>query len=175
MYQEEETLIGIGEIPEMQKKQGSSSYSDYDDQKTKNNLSPHIRYDDQMSKIADELNAEVSQNAILSNDEGELAVDVYETADYIYIVAPVAGVQMDNIDLSITEDVLQIRGRRSLGRDVPPQNYLIRECFWGDFSRSVILPPNADPTTISATFKNAVLKIKIGKFDQGKTRRIEIK
>ena len=142
---QDDSLIGIGEIQDAPKKE---------------RISPHIRYDDQMTRIEDELSSEITvhnKNSV-NSEEGELAIDVYETADYIHILAPVAGVKIEDVELSITEDVLQIRGKRSLGKEVPPQNYLIRECFWGNFSRSIILPPDADPVNISATFKNAVLK-----------------
>lgn len=152
-------LIGIGELPFTEKKDAQTP------------ITPHIRYDDKVSEISDALKKGLSSQ---ESGDGELAVDVYETTNYIYILAPIAGVAKEDITISITEDVLQIKGKRSLGKEIPPQNYVIRECFWGNFSRTIILPPEADPNSISASFKHAVLKIRIGKNELHKTRLIEI-
>lgn len=107
--------------------------------------------------------------------EGQLALDVYQTPTHIVIVAPIAGVKMDDIKVSITEDVLTIKGSRDLEFTVPDEDYYTQECFWGDFSRSLVLPSAVDTTKIEASFKNAVLKITIPKTEKTKTKVIRIK
>ena len=107
--------------------------------------------------------------------EGQLALDIYQTAADIVILAPIAGVKLNDINVAVTEDVLTIKGKRNLEFDVPEEDYFTQECFWGDFSRSIVLPAAVDTTRISATFKDAVLKITIPKSEKTKTRIVRIK
>lgn len=107
--------------------------------------------------------------------EGQLALDIYQTPTHIVIVAPIAGVKMDDIDVSITEDVLTVKGKRYLEFDIPDEDYFTQECFWGDFSRSIVLPTSVDATKIAASFKDAVLKITIPKAERVKTKIVRIK
>ncbi len=106
--------------------------------------------------------------------EGQLALDVYQTPTEIVIVAPIAGVKLTDITITLTEDVLTIKGKRYLEFDIPEQDYLTQECFWGDFSRSILLPASVDSTKISASFKDAVLKISIPRTERTKTKLIRI-
>lgn len=109
------------------------------------------------------------------NIEGQLALDVYQTANEIVIVAPIAGVKMNDISVTVTEDVLTIKGKRYLEFNIPDEDYLTQECFWGDFSRSIVLPSSADTGKINASMKDAVLKISIPRTERTKTRLIRIK
>jgi len=107
--------------------------------------------------------------------EGQLALDVYQTPNEIVILAPIAGVKMNDISVTVTEDVLTIKGKRYLEFNIPDEDYLTQECFWGDFSRSIVLPSSADTTKIGASMKDAVLKISIPRTERTKTRLIRIK
>lgn len=109
------------------------------------------------------------------NVEGQLALDVYQTPNEIVIVAPIAGVKMNDISVTVTEDVLTIKGKRYLEFNIPDEDYLTQECFWGDFSRSIVLPSSADTTKINASMKDAVLKVSIPRTERTKTRLIRIK
>jgi HSP20 family protein len=109
------------------------------------------------------------------NIEGQLALDVYQTPTEIVITAPIAGVKMADINVTVTEDVLTIKGKRCLEFNIPDEDYLTQECFWGDFSRSIVLPSSADTTKINASMKDAVLKITIPRTERTKTRLIRIK
>jgi len=109
------------------------------------------------------------------NVEGQLALDVYQTSNEIVIMAPIAGVKMNDISITVTEDVLTIKGKRYLEFNIPEEDYLTQECFWGDFSRSIVLPSSADTTKITASMKDAVLKISIPRTERTKTRLIRIK
>lgn len=108
-------------------------------------------------------------------DEGQLSIDVYETKNELIIVAPIAGVKMEDINLTVTEDILTIKGQRSLDSNILDEDYLIQECFWGNFSRSIVLPTSVDSTKISANFKDGVLKISIPRTEKIKTKLIKIK
>lgn len=111
---------------------------------------------------------------VSKNPEGQLALDVYQTPTEIVIVAPIAGVKLSDLNVSMTEDVLTIKGKRNLEFDIPEEDYLTQECFWGDFSRSILLPASIDGTKISASFKDAVLKISIPRTERTKTKLIRI-
>ena len=116
---------------------------------------------------------EESQND--EKDEGQLALDIYQTPTHIVIVAPIAGVRLSDITVSITEDVLTIKGNRYLEFSIPDEDYFTQECFWGDFSRSIVLPQAVDSNKIAATFKDAILKITIPKTEKCKTKVVKIK
>lgn len=109
---------------------------------------------------------------------GELPVDVLENKHEIRVLAPLAGVDIDAVEIVINNDVLTIRGRRELdpeATDLKGVDYYTQECFWGAFSRSVILPLHADSSQIEATEKNHVLCIKIPKKPSVQMRIVKIK
>jgi len=107
--------------------------------------------------------------------EGQLALDIYQTPKHLVVVAPIAGVKRDDINVTITEDVLTISGKRRLEFDIPEEDYFTQECFWGNFSRSIVLPSAVDSTKINASFKDCVLKISIPKTEATKTKVVRIK
>lgn len=109
--------------------------------------------------------------------EGELSVDVYQTDHEIVIMAPVAGTTAEDLNISITDDVITIKGRRQKNSKdtIKDNHYYIQECFWGKFSRSIILPAEVDTTKVDARFKNSILTVRIPKIEQVRTRLIRIK
>ncbi len=108
--------------------------------------------------------------------EGQLAVDVYQTTDKIIVKAPIAGVKPEDIDVAISEDVVTIRGDRKDEFAVEKDNYYVQECFWGSFSRSVILPTSTVADKAEASLKDGVLTIQIPKVVQeDKIKKIKVK
>ena len=117
-----------------------------------------------------------SEKSPLQKDVGQLSVDIYYTEKEIVILAPIAGVEKEDIKVSLTEDVLVIKGDRKQIEKVSEENYYIKECFWGPFSRAIVLPLESDLSKISASFENNILEIRIPKTDkQEKTKIIKIK
>jgi HSP20 family protein len=106
--------------------------------------------------------------------EGQLAVDVYQTKDTVVIKAPIAGVRPDDIDVAISEDVVTIRGDRKDEKAVDKEHYYVQECFWGSFSRSVILPTSTIADKAVASLKDGVLTIEIPKVVQNKVKKIKV-
>jgi HSP20 family protein len=107
---------------------------------------------------------------------GQLSVDVYELPGELVIIAPVAGIKLEDVNISLTEDVLTISGSRELEHKISKDGYLIQECFWGEFSRSIVLPDNINADKITASFKDGVLKITIPRTATGNaTKLIRIK
>lgn len=118
----------------------------------------------------------VDENDLMETEMGQLSVDVYETPGKLIIIAPIAGIKLDDVNISLTEDVLTISGKRQLEETISDDDYLIQECFWGEFSRSIVLPDNINGDKITASFKDGVLKITIPRTATGNaTKLIRIK
>jgi len=108
---------------------------------------------------------------------GQLPVDVLENKKEIRIVAPLAGVDIDQVEIIINNDVLTIKGQRELDSEVTNLkgvDYYAQECFWGQFSRSIILPLHADTSQIEASQKNHILYIRIPKKPSVQMRIVSI-
>ena len=106
--------------------------------------------------------------------EGQLAIDVYQTEDEIVVKTPIAGVRAEDLDISVTDDVLTVKGERKQDEKITEDNYLVQECYWGSFSRSYILPVVVDAENASASIKDGVLVVKVPKEAKAKTRVIQV-
>lgn len=106
--------------------------------------------------------------------EGQLAVDVYQTKESVVIKAPIAGVDNKKLDVAIADDVVTIRGEREQDANVPEENYYVQECYWGAFSRSIILPATVNADKAEAGLKDGVLTISIPKVVQDKVKKIKV-
>lgn len=107
-------------------------------------------------------------------DEGQLAIDVYQTDDAIVLVAPIAGVAENNLEVAITDEIVSIRGTRQQQDQIPQENFFIQECYWGSFSRSYVLPVAVDPDSAQASLKDGILTIRIPRVEKSKTRVLKI-
>ncbi len=107
--------------------------------------------------------------------EGQLTVDVYQTASDIVIESAVAGVKPENLDINVSNDSVTIRGERSRSEEVSDEDYFYQECYWGRFSRSIILPQEVDPDAASVTFKNGILTVRLPKLNRKKTKKLKVK
>lgn len=96
-------------------------------------------------------------------EEGQLLVDMYETDDMIVVRSFVAGVEPNDIEISMHHDILTIRGTRHDTEEIHDDRFYHRECHWGTFSRSIIIPKTIDPDRIRALFKNGVVTILLPK------------
>jgi len=92
---------------------------------------------------------------------GHLTVDVFQSGNDIVIQSTIAGTNPNNIDISITKDVVTIRGRRDPEEKIMSPEYYHRELYWGPFSRSIILPDDIDPDSAKASMKNGILTIRL--------------
>jgi HSP20 family protein len=109
------------------------------------------------------------------NEEGQLAIDVYETPKKIIIKSTIAGVKPDDLDISLNNDMLTIRGKRDKDKKVKEENYLYQECYWGAFSRSVILPVEVEGDNIDAVLENGILTITLKKAKHEQNIPIKVK
>lgn len=116
---------------------------------------------------------EESQEWIGHEEEGQLAVDVFEKNDKVEIKSTIAGVKPEDLDISIENDMITIRGRRHEEEFEHGRNYYFQECYWGNFSRTIILPVHIKGDEAEASIKNGVLTITIPKMH--KTAKIDVK
>jgi HSP20 family protein len=107
--------------------------------------------------------------------EGTLTVDVYFKDDDLVIIAPIAGASLENIEILVDGDVLMIKGERMPPENIDPSSYEYQECFWGPFSRTIVLPKDLDLENIRAYYHNGILMVKIPKKEGKKVKRIEVK
>jgi len=115
-----------------------------------------------------------SQDAAITS-EGQLTIDVYQTDDDIVIKSTIAGVKPEDLDVHINNDMVTIRGERKQEEEIDAENFYYQECYWGQFSRSVILPVEIIADKAEATMKNGILTIRLPKADTTKTRRIQVR
>jgi len=126
--------------------------------------------------------AVVTQQPAAANDEwdesddlpGQLAVDVYETKEKLVVKARTAGVNKNDLDVSISDNTLSIRGTLSAGNEDDVENYFVQECYWGEFSRSIALPVPVKEEDIEAMLKDGVLTISFAKVKQDTVKKIQV-
>lgn len=107
--------------------------------------------------------------------EGQLSVDVYQTSDDIVIRAHVAGVRPDELDVSITRDMVTIKGKREEAREVEDEDYFYKELYWGSFSRTILLPQEIEVEEATANEKHGLLIIRLPKIDKAKQTKLKVK
>jgi len=110
-----------------------------------------------------------------SSDDGQLPVDVHQTASDIIIRAFVAGVRPDELSISISRDMVEIEGTRSEREQVSGPDYFSRELFWGSFSRAILLPQEVDVESSTAAAKDGLLTIILPKLDKAKQTKLKVK
>lgn len=108
-------------------------------------------------------------------EEGRLTIDVYETENEIVIKSTIAGVEPEDLDINITSDSVTVRGKRQKDEEVSTEDYFYQECYWGAFSRSVILPTEIDADKADATIKNGVLTIRLPKLSKTQQKKLKVK
>ncbi|OGL37910.1 heat-shock protein Hsp20 [Candidatus Saccharibacteria bacterium RIFCSPHIGHO2_12_FULL_49_19] len=105
---------------------------------------------------------------------GQLAVDVYETKEKLIVKGRVAGVNKNDLDVSISDNTLTIKGTLSAGTEENVENYFLQECYWGEFSRSIVLPVPVKEEEIEAVLKDGVLTVSFAKVKQDTVKKIEV-
>lgn len=122
-----------------------------------------------------EAEIETVENPEALIEEGQLIIDVYQTDSDIIIKSTVAGVKPEDLDITITDSTLTVKGERKKDTSISEENCFYQELFWGAFSRSVILPLDVDANKIKASIKNGILTIKLPKIEKEKAKSIKVK
>ncbi len=110
-----------------------------------------------------------------ADEEGQLTIDVYQTKEMIIIKSIIGGVRPEDLDISVTSDMVTIKGMRKNPDEVTPEDYFYQECFWGNFSRSIILPCDIKGDEVEAKMKNGILTVKLPKIEKNSSMKVEVK
>ncbi len=137
---------------------------------------------DEQESSSDDMgeNVELHQGREQASDtedeqDGELPIDMYQTRDTIVIRALVAGVNPEDLNISITRDMVTLKGLREEVQEAPDEDYFHRELFWGTFSRSIVLPEEIVIDEAEAKEKHGLLEITLPKLDKGRSTRLTVK
>ncbi|MCW9054372.1 MAG: Hsp20/alpha crystallin family protein [Candidatus Pacebacteria bacterium] len=153
---------------------GATSIDDYEDDIFDEEVAPAPRKARHIEiELEDEEKGDEEGRWI--EEEGQLSVDVYQTADQIIIKAIVAGVRPDHLDVSITRDMVTIKGKREEAKEVTEENYFYKELYWGSFARTILLPQEIEPESAEANEKHGVLTIKLPKIDKDRETKLKVK
>lgn len=192
-------LMGLeGEEMEMQEMAGDMRYAESEEMMVQNNdyspiqpiqgygqpenvLSP--TYSNQNDQVATPIQMETKPVAgnnegdsnWVADQEGQLTIDVYQTDSDIVIKSTIAGVRPEDLDIQINNDMVTIRGERRKEEETREEDYYYQECYWGAFSRSIILPVDIQANKAEAIMKNGILTIRLPKAETAKARKIQVR
>jgi HSP20 family molecular chaperone IbpA len=110
-----------------------------------------------------------------SGSVGQLTVDVYQTPSEIIIKTMVAGVKRDDLDISITRDMVTIKGSREGDKTVNEADYFHKELYWGGFERTILLPHEIEVEGVEATENQGLLTIRLPKIDKDRSTKVRVK
>lgn len=121
-------------------------------------------------------NNEAKEKSLTDDDsDGQLAVDVYQTDNDIIIKTMVAGIRPEDLDISITRDMVTIKGSREDNASVDDENYFHRELFWGSFSRTILLPQEIEIEEAEAVERHGLLTIRLPKINKDRQTKLRVK
>ena len=106
--------------------------------------------------------------------EAQLTVDVHQTPDAVIVKTMAAGVRPDDLDISITRDMISIRGERQNEHEIQGEDYYQRELYWGSFSRTILLPCEIEPEEAVAIEKHGLLIITLPKIDKNRQMKLKV-
>ncbi len=146
-------------------------------------LAPDDAAEDQEIEIVEEVEAveapkqpaKEGNEEWLNDFEGQLNIDMYQTKDNVIIKSTIAGVRPEDIDITVANDMVTIKGSRKKDEEIPQDDYFYQECYWGNFSRSVIIPVDIDSEEIEADLKDGILTVIIPKAAKAKTKKVKVK
>lgn len=134
------------------------------------------------AEVAEEIPVSQSTQQPTSKDEewmndyeGALNIDMFQTKDNVIIKSTIAGVRPDDIDITVANDMVTIKGTRQREENISQDDYFYQECYWGSFSRSVIVPVDIDSEEIEADLKDGILTVIIPKAAKAKTKKVKVK
>lgn len=128
--------------------------------------------DDELETVEIE---EVEETILDEEEEGQLAIDMYQTPSEIVIKTMVAGVRPEDLDISITRDMVTIRGRRSEPADISESDYFHKELYWGAFSRTIVLPAEIEIEEAEAKENHGLLTLALPKIDKNRQSKLKVK
>ncbi len=137
--------------------------------------SPTSRKQDKRSLSTSSTAAPARAPELEEEMEGELSVDVYQTPTHIVIKAMIAGVRPEDLDVSITRDMVTIRGKREQHTEGTNGDFFFQELYWGAFSRTIVLPQEVEIEDAEAVEKHGLLVIRLPKMDKGRQAKLKVR
>lgn len=128
--------------------------------------------DDEPSEIEDE---EEDMDDTPATVEGQLGIDLFETPVEVIVKTMIPGVRKDDIDISLSRDMLTIRGERKDEKTIADDDYHYRELYWGAFSRTVKLPHEVDIDKAEATESQGMLTLRLPRVDKERQTKVKLK
>ncbi|MBI3631984.1 MAG: Hsp20/alpha crystallin family protein [Candidatus Vogelbacteria bacterium] len=107
--------------------------------------------------------------------EAQLAVDVYQTPTEIIVISMIAGVKSEDLDISITREMVSIKAKREEPEAPEKEKYVYKELFWGSFGRTVVLPDEVDAENSEAIEKHGLLIIRMPKINKNQSKSLKVK
>ncbi|MBI2042425.1 MAG: Hsp20/alpha crystallin family protein [Candidatus Nealsonbacteria bacterium] len=161
-------LTGVGAEDQKPKKSASSAKEEKKGDKKKEKAVKKEETKAKAPKIE-------SEREMDNGAEGQLTIDVYETENDFVIQSTIAGVKAEDLDIDIEDDMVTIRGERQRQAEEQKGKYYYQECYWGSFSRQVILPEEVDGSQAEASMKDGVLTLRIPKVKKTTKRKVAVK
>jgi HSP20 family protein len=112
---------------------------------------------------------------LLEEEEGQLAIDMYQTPTEIIIKTMVAGVKPEDLDVTITRDMVTIRGRRMEIYEKDENDFFHKELYWGSFSRTIVLPAEVETEEAEAGEKHGLLTLILPKIDKNRQSKLKVR
>ena len=106
--------------------------------------------------------------------EGELSIDAYETDDEIVVQSAIGGIESKDLDISVDGDMLIIKGQRQSAEQIDAKSYILKECYWGSFSKKILLPQKVKISQAKAIVENGILTLRIPKTEKSSSLKIEV-
>jgi len=116
----------------------------------------------------------LEQDDSSSKEEGQLAIDVYETENDIVVQSTIGGIKAEDLDISIEDDMVTIRGSRENKIEKEGKKYFYQECYWGAFMRKLILPEEVDASKSKAVIKEGILTLSMPKIHRKTKKKIAV-
>jgi len=124
----------------------------------------------------EETEIEETEDLILNTEEeGQLAVDMFQTPREIIIKTMVAGVRPEDLDVSITRDMVTIHGKRMTEEEILTNDFFHQELYWGSFSRTIVLPAEIEIEEAEARSQNGLLILTLPKIDKDRQSKLKVK
>lgn len=134
-------------------------------------------FDDSLEEAVEKIESGESLSSALEEaGEGRLPVDVYQTPSEIIIKTMVAGIRpQEDLEISISRDMVVIKGKRTEEKKVTDEDFFHRELYWGSFSRTILLPQEIEPDEAEAIEDHGLLILRLPKIDKARQRKIKVK
>jgi len=128
------------------------------------------------SEAEEIIEEEAIEESILDDEEeGELAIDMLQTPTEIIIKTMVAGVKPEDLDISITRDMVTIRGKRMESYETTENDFFHKELYWGSFSRTIVLPSEVEIEEAEASERHGLLTLILPKIDKNRQSKLKVK